>query len=397
MRKVRIVHILTRFVPGGAQRIVQNLVEGLDKNRYDVALIIGSEDWNDPAKKQQLQQKKVELIVVPNLVRNVNPFKDLASVFEIYGFLMKWQPDIVHTHTSKAGIVGRFAAWMAKVPVRIHTPHGHIYQPGSEIEGVPKQGLTLKLFLALERMMGSFSDRIITLTSLEQKESLALSIGRADQFVTIHNAISIPSLDQLPGKFVTRREFKIPERAFIVGTVGRLSAVKGHFEFLQAAKLSCLENPDFHFVLVGEGPQASRLKSWVHENGIQDRVTFLGYQEDVYKILSMYDLFVLPSLYEGFGISVLEAWAMKLPVVATAVGGVKEVVENEKDGLLVPPSNAGAMKNAIEWMKNNPEAAQKMGEAGYEKLKDRFTNQKMVEAHQTLYESLKEKKEKEHG
>ncbi len=386
MKKIRMVHVITRLVPGGAARVVQNLLLGLPKDQFEVLLICGTEEMDLLAVKE-MSQKGIDVIVDRHLVRRVSPLHDLFCFFKLWKFFLNWKPDAVHSHTSKAGIVARFAACAAGVRHIFHTPHGHIYRPGSEIEGVPRLGFALQFLKMLETWANQFSEKIVTLTYLEKEDAAKIGLAHKEKMVPIYNGIDPEDLrSHALSREAARKQWNIPSSAYVVGVVGRFSRVKGHLEFVKAAKWAAPQDPSLLFVLAGEGPEEESLCKFVEEENLKSQIQFWGFQENVGNVFPALDVLVMPSLYEGFGLSVLEAWAFQLPVIATRVGGLVEVIEEGVSGTLVPPADPETLGRAILDLRRDPARAKKQGWHGYEKLNRMFTLQVMIQSYLRLYQ-----------
>lgn len=388
MKKIRMIHVITRLVPGGAARVVQNLVLGLPQDQYEVLLICGIEEIDLLAVKE-MSQRGIDVILDRHLVRRVSPFHDFICFFKLWKFFLNWKPDAVHTHTSKAGIVARFAARAAGVRHIFHTPHGHIYRPGSEIEGVPRLGGALRFLKKLETWANQFSERIVTLTHLEKEDAAGIGLVPREKMVPIYNGIDPDALhSQALSRAEARKRWNIPSDAYVAGVVGRFSRVKGHLEFVKAAKWAAPQDSSLLFVLAGEGPEEAQLCKFVEDEDLKSRVQFWGYQENVGNVFPALDVLVMPSLYEGFGLSVLEAWAFQLPVIATRVGGLIEVIEDQVNGILVSSADPEALGRAILDLRRDPAKAQQLGQSGHEKLCRMYTLHVMIQGYQKLYQEI---------
>lgn len=265
---------------------------------------------------------------------------------------------IVHTHTSKAGLLGRLAAFFCRVPVIIHTPHGHVFW------GYFTSWKT-RCFIFLERVFALWTDRIITLTDQEKKDHLDVRIGRENQFSTIHSGVE---LEKYPGSKIdsssTRTALGIPSDAPVVGTVGRLIPIKGSNFLIEAAAEVIKEKPQAVFVFLGEGELQREMEERALQLGIRDHVKFLGWRPDVASILSTFDVFAFPSLNEGMGKALVEAMAMGKPVVASNVSGIRDLVVNGENGFLVPPAKPDALAARVEFLIANPGVRKTMGNKG---------------------------------
>lgn len=394
MQKIKILHIITRLIRGGAQEVVLSMIDNLDKARYTPFLATGIETGPEGDLWDEAKEKGVEPIFIPQLIRRISPINDLISLIKIYRFIKKERFDVVHTHTSKAGILGRIASKLAGVPIIIHSPHGHIFHPDSHIDGVPTNRFLLKLLLCLERFTAKFTDRIIALTEFGKRDQVRLGIGETGKYVVIHNMIDLEryqfgnqqNLDE------KKRELGLFSTSPIVGTVARLTPEKGHRYLLEAVAKIKPSIPDIKFLLIGDGPLRDELENQADKMAISDNVIFLGLHKDVPEILQILDLFVLPSLYEGLGIVLVEAMACGKPVVATSVGGVPEIVKDGQTGLLVPPHDSSALARAIKTLLDDTKRAEEMGMAGKEKVGQMFDQKIIIKKYTDVYDSMMREK-----
>jgi len=390
MRKIKVVHIITRFDQGGSAENTFLTVRGLDKNRYDVTLVRGLslESNMNGAEKQVVEERlaeasrcDVKVITIPELVRRVDPLRDVKAFVSLVRIIRRERPIIVHTHTSKAGLLGRLAAFLCRVPVIVHTPHGHVFW------GYFASWKT-SLFILLERVFACLTDRIVTLTNQERKDHLDVRIGREDQFRTIHSGVE---LRKYFGSGVDPRSVKealgIPRDALVVGTVGRLIPIKGSNFLIEAAGEVIKEKPETVFVFLGEGELQKQMEERALQLGIRDRVKFLGWRPDVPAIMSTFDVFAFPSLNEGMGKALVEAMALGKPVVASNVSGIRDLVVNGENGFFVPPAQPELLAKRITYLLENPQVRQAFGTAG-RRMAGGYSADSMVEKIDQLYLSL---------
>jgi glycosyltransferase involved in cell wall biosynthesis len=300
----------------------------------------------------------VRILTIRELVRRIYPLSDLRAFFKLIRIFREERPHIVHTHTSKAGLLGRWAARLAGVPVIIHTPHGHVFW------GYFNRWKTA-VYIFLERLTATITDRIITLTGQEKKDHLRHHVTHENKFTVIHSGVDLCRFSNVQAHGTEmKNKLGIPERTFVVGTVGRLTHIKGHKYLIEAARKILLTRPDMTFIFLGDGELMNDLKSQAASSGIYDKVRFLGWREDVAEVMSTFDLFVLPSLNEGMGKVLVEAMAMGKPIIASHVGGISDLIKNEENGLLVPPEDAEAIARSILILHSSPMKRKEMGEKG---------------------------------
>ena len=394
MKKIKVVHIITRFDKGGSSENTFSTVVGLDRDKYDVTLIKGFSLESEMGKSEALAVEHnlteidrcgIKTVTISELVRKVSPLYDLKTFFSLLKILRKEIPHVVHTHTSKAGILGRLAAFLARVPVIIHTPHGHVFW------GYFSKWRLL-VFIFLEKLTALITDEIITLTRQEKRDHLQFGIASEDKFSTIHSGVNLDAFFNVSvDNTAMMRSLDIPEDSFVVGTAGRLTPVKGHRHLIEAAGNILDVRPDTTFVFLGDGELFDELKNMATKLGIEKNVKFLGWRSDVAEVMSVFDVFVLPSLNEGMGRVLVEAMTLGKPVIASDVGGISDLVIHGKNGLLVPAADPDALADEIQCMMNNPKKRDAMGCEG-KKMAASYGVDSMVQKIDALYIQLLKRK-----
>jgi glycosyltransferase involved in cell wall biosynthesis len=348
--KIRVLHIITRLDMGGSAQNTLLSCLGLDPALYSVTLVKGSTVESNMTREEvqrlerdvaSARRKGVTVITIPTLVRRIAPWNDLRAFLAILRHIRASKPDIVHTHTSKAGLLGRVAAWLARVPLIVHTPHGHVFY------GHFGPGLS-RIFLEVERMLGCITNHLIALTPGEAEDYVDLGVMPPHKISVIPSGIDLrrfagARVDRLS----KRRELGLPPAALAVGFVGWLLPIKGLSFLVRAMPGILARHPESLLVLVGKGAEEVKLRSLADSLGLNGRVLFMGWRPDVEEILPCLDLLVLPSLNEGMGRVLVEAMAAGVPIVASRIGGVPDLIWDGKNGLLVPPADCGALEQAI--------------------------------------------------
>ncbi len=390
MGNIKVIHVITRFDKGGAAENTFLTVTGLDKNRYEVILIRGlshesnmgpSETRAVESSLEEAGKNGVRILTFPELVRRIDPFNDFKTILKLIRIFREERPHIVHTHTSKAGILGRWAARLTAVPIIIHTPHGHVFW-----------GYFSKwkaaVYILLERLTAIITDRIIILTEQEKKDHLRYHIADGNKFTVIHSGVDLSKFtDTRVNVAEMKNKLGIAQEAFVVGTVGRLTPVKGHKYLIEAAAKILRKIPEIVFVFLGDGELMNELKTQAASAGISNKVTFLGWVPNVAEFMSTFDIFVLPSLNEGMGKVLVEAMAIGKPIIASDVGGISDLVTDGKNGLLVPPMNSDALANGIEALLENSQTRMNMCEEGM-KFSQEYDVNSMVSKIDCLYLQL---------
>jgi glycosyltransferase involved in cell wall biosynthesis len=389
-KKIKVIHVITRFDKGGSAENTFLTLCGLDRSKYNLVLVKGPSEESQMGDREQEAVKAnlteaetagVRIITVRELVRNLSPGLDLKAFLSLYRIFREEKPHIVHTHTSKAGILGRWAALLARVPIILHTPHGHVFWG---YFGFMQTGL----FIVLEKITALFTDRIIALTDQERADHLRFHIAPDKKFTTIHSGADLSLFNAaLYDRSKMKTDLHIPPDDLVVGTVGRLTPVKGQIHLLEAAAKVFAVRPDTTFVFLGDGELQPELQKRAAEMGVADRVRFPGWRPDAAAIMSVFDVFALPSLNEGMGRVLVEAMALSKPIIASRIGGITDLVVHGKNGLLVPPRDANAIAEAIFVLLGDEPRRKVMGGEG-RRMAEGFSAEGMIEKINALYEQL---------
>jgi len=363
MRKTRVIHVITRFDKGGSAENTYLTAAGLDREAYEVLLVMGpsGESEMGPLERasveenlSRLRAQGVKILTFAGIVRRVSPVNDLKALFALWRLFRRERPALVHTHTSKAGILGRWAAWLAGVPVLVHTPHGHVFW------GYFGPAKT-RVFILLERLTALITDRLVMLTDQERRDHLRFRVAPEEKFATVHSGVDLRRFTApADERGEVRKSLGIPDGALVVGAVGRLTAVKGHRHLLDAARAVIDRCPKTVFVFLGAGELLGVLQRQAAALGIESNVRFAGWRPDVSLAMSAFDLFAFPSVNEGMGKALVEAMAMEKPVVASRIGGIADLVNDGVNGFLVPPSDPEALADRILFLMENPDTGRRM-------------------------------------
>ena len=381
MRPLRVLHVITRMVVGGAQENTLLSCALIDRERFPSEIVSGVETGSEGSLHEDAAARGVAVRLEPALVREVHPVKDPLALARLVGLYRSLRPDVVHTHTSKAGILGRVAARMARVPVVIHTAHGWGFHP---LQSPPVR----RAYEEAERFCARWSDAIVVVADENRERALKLAIGRPAQYVTLRSGIELEAYrhDAVAGADV-RARLALPADGFVFGTVGRLSDQKAPLDALHAFARVAADHPDTWFVYVGDGPLRADTEREAARLGLATRVRWTGLRRDVAAHLSAFDAFVLSSRYEGLPRVVPQAMAVGLPVAATAVDGTPEAVDEGVSGFLVPPGDVPALARAMAALAADREGARRMGAAGRARA-DEFSARRMVDGLADLYATL---------
>jgi glycosyltransferase involved in cell wall biosynthesis len=387
---IKNLHVITRLDMGGSAQNTLLTCLGLSKLSYEVILAHGlSLESHMTQSEKQLVARQIEnpahnglrAITVPSLVRKINPVRDTQAFWFLYRLMLTERPAIVHTHTSKAGILGRLAAKLAAVPFIVHTFHGHVFYGHFG-------PLITRFFILLETLFALFTDKMVALTEEEKKDYIKYAVCRPDKLTTIHSGVEIHRfLKAKIDPFVKKNHLNLNPQKKVVGTVGWLLPIKGPMILLNAMGHVWQSYADVELVFVGKGALEADLKKEVSTMGVSGKVKFLGWREDIHEILPLFDIFVLPSLNEGMGRVLVEAMAAARPIVASRTGGIPELVKHQENGLLVPPGDEHSLAEAILKLLEDPQKAAAMGQIGKIRCQG-FTADSMVKKIDTVYRTL---------
>ncbi len=381
-RKIKVAEVITRLDWGGSPDIVRIICNYLDHRNYDLRLISGSTEFPSAKTIEFLKNFKHRVTIIPNLKRNVNAINDLLALIKLFFLFRREKFDIVHTHTAKAGALGRIAAHLCGIPVIIHTPHGHnfygYFNP-----------IFSKIVIAIERFLAHFTDKIIALTELEQRDYLRFKIATIQRISLIYPGLDLGKYaEEEKNTIQIKQDFNIGVGENVIGMIARLESIKGPEYFVEAAKEVAARLESVKFIVVGEGSLRKRLESRVKELELSDKFIFSGWSEDIPQILSILDILVLPSLNEAVGMVLIEAQAQGVPVVATDVGGIPEIIKDNETAVLVPPRDFKELAEAIISLLKDSKKREKMAVAGRDWVRDKFGTEEMMHKTTALYKEL---------
>ena len=385
--KIRVLRVIARLNIGGPALHATLLTERLDPQRYDSLLVAGTEDPGE-GNYLALQGKSLErLQVVPALGREIRGLQDLAAFVRLVRLMRQVRPHVVHTHTAKAGTLGRLAARLTGVPVVVHTYHGHVFRGYFS-------PVATRLFLAVERWLARRTDRLLTVSQTVRRELLELGVGTPDRLTVVPLGLDLePFLTVDPsGGNGLRRELGVEPGTPLVGIVARLVPIKAHEVFFAAAAMVSARRPETRFVVVGDGARRVELETMVERLGLARSVRFLGWRGDLPAIYRDVDVVVLTSRNEGSPVSLIEAMAAGRPVVATRVGGVPDLVEHGVNGYLVEPDQPSLVADAVLALLDEPERREALGRAGRKRVYPAFGAERLLRDIDTLYAALLEQK-----
>lgn len=381
---MKVAHIITRLELGGAQQNTLYCCENHDRKKFEVILITGEGGYLD---RQALGIKSCKVYFLPELKHPIRPWWDLAALFKISSILKKEKVDLVHTHSSKAGILGRWAAKRAGVPCIIHTVHGWGFYPGQFF-------LLQWLYQTLERWAAKFTDVLITVSQENKRAGLDAGIGREAQYQVIHSGIDIRQYRlSVPRTIKVRLKFGTWRRPTVL-VLSNFKRQKSPLSVVETAKYLAGLLPSALFLWAGDGELRGEVEKAIARMGLEKNFQLLGWRDDVADLLAASDVLLLASRYEGLPRVVLQAMAAGKPVVATAVSGTPEAVEQGVTGFLHEPGDCGGMSESLLELLSHRGLAGKMGRAGHRRLTGTFLIHEMLKEIERLYKSCLKKENK---
>jgi glycosyltransferase involved in cell wall biosynthesis len=373
--KIRICHIITKLELGGAQKNTLYTVSHLDPSKFETFLISGEQGILDFEAMEKLGER---VIFAREMKRSINPLFDLIALIKLTIVLKKIRPHIIHTHSSKAGILGRWAGFFAGVKVRIHTIHGFGFSP---FHPLPVRWL----FIFLERITSLVTTYFICVSENNLKEGIRLGIIKGGKAEIIRSGVEIEKFMNANVEVEKKkRELGIPLDKKIIGMVACFKPQKAPLDFVRIARILKDKRDDLHFVMIGDGELRERIEEEILRLGLKDNFSILGWRKDVEEIFKIVDLFVLTSLWEGLPQVIPQAYASGVPMVVSDVDGNREFVEDGVNGFTFKPHDLQRAVEGIEKLLDNYELRIRFVMGGRVKL-DEFKIEKMVSSQENLY------------
>jgi len=369
------------MILGGAQATVLEMAERLQRKGLECEIITGPETGPEGHLFDEIRQANIQLHISKSLVRNVHPVKDMLAVFELWWLFKRGGYEIVHTNSSKAGVVGRVAARLAGIPVVVHSVHGYAFnQYQSRFER--------SVYLCLEQLCGALSHHLLVVSRPLLRRTIRHRIGRPSRVSLVYSGIEIGKYRAQASREQVRALLGVPDSAIVIASVARLVDGKGHHDLLQAFALLHRHRPEVRLVLVGDGPLRRNLEEYSDSLGIRDAVHFLGLRRDVPQLMSAFDIFVLASLWEGMGRVLLEAMAARNAVVATGVGGIVDLIQDGVNGLMTRAQDPQSLFEALLKLVDDPHLRERLGARGSEFVGAEYSIDTTAEAVLALYGKL---------
>jgi glycosyltransferase involved in cell wall biosynthesis len=371
--RIKVLHVITRFMDGSGGNTLLSAI-GTAPGSYEmwVASSPGGPLWD------RALNNGIRVVRLRRLREVVAPLDDAVVLWQLIRLMRRERFTIVHTHSSKAGLLGRLAAWLCRTPVIVHTIHGFSWHD------FMSRGRR-RFYIALERLIGRATDAFFAVSPQVAREAVEVRMALPATVFVVPSAVE---LDDIPWAVepALRRELGVPADVALIGTLGRVEFQKAPFDFVRMAALVAATHPRCRFVWLGEGALLDQAQDSARRLGVD--VMFPGFRPDAARIAASFDLYVVSSLYEGLGRGLCEAMASGRPVAATAVNGVLDVVEPGATGLLSPPADPEALARNVRWLLDHPDAARAMGEAGRARVRPLFDPEVMCRLLEQHYQRL---------
>lgn len=385
-KKWKICHVITRMIVGGAQENTLFTVVDHAAAGHDVTLVTGHSPGREGVLLDMVEASGFRLEIFPDLVRELDPVHDLCAYFRLKKFFREQKFDIVHTHTSKAGIIGRLAAAAAGIPVVVHTVHGQAFHPYEK----PWRN---KLFVAAETLAAKKSDRIFAVAQAMIDQCVAAGIAPRERYQVVYSGMDMEMFLKAVPSAELRQQLALPEGKPVIATLARLSPQKG-YEYVFPAALQVLQkNPDVHFLLIGDGPMLPDFEKKVRDAGVAEHFHFAGLisPERVPDYLALTDILWHLSLHEGLPRSVVQSMACGNPAIGFRLDGTPEVVLDGRTGYCTAPESVEEVAARTLELLADPEQMKAMGAAGRELVREKFTHQYMADVLENAYQELLER------
>jgi len=372
-QRVKVLHVITRFIAGAGGNTLVSVI-GADRERYEmwVAGAPAGPLW------EQAEEHGVRTVKLERLREVISPREDLVVLAELVRLIHREQFSIVHTHSTKAGMLGRVAAWLCGTPVIVHTIHGF---SSHDFMSARRR----RAYLAVERFAAPITDAFLAVAPEVAREAVEKKLAPPGSVSVVPSAVEVDRITAESDPAI-RSELGIAADAAVVGTVGRLDFQKAPLDFVRMAASVSAARPGTRFVMVGDGPLLDETREAARALGVD--VTFTGFRRDAARVAACFDVFVISSLYEGLGRALTEALASGRPVVATAVNGVVDLVEPGATGLLAAPDAPEDLAANVIWLLDHPDEARRMGEAGRARVRAAFAPATMCALIEETYARL---------
>lgn len=374
--KKKILFVITKSNFGGAQKYVFDLATSLPKDEFDVTVALGGSG----ILTDKLSSQNIKVLSLKSLVRDPHLLSDIRAFLELWAIIKKIKPDITHINSAKAGVIGTLTSRFAGVPKIIFTAHGWAFN-----EERPLYHKVIIRFFSWITVLLSHQTIAVSLAVKNDAKDWPLI---SEKITVIKNGINVPKFltrDEARLRLFPREKFRLQEKAFIVGTIAELHKNKGLSYAVTAFKKIVHDDSSVHYFIIGDGEERANLEALIKQSGLEDNVHLLGNVLDAALYLRALDIFLLPSVKEGLPYVVLEAGCASLPVVATNIGGLPEIIEHGVSGILIPPRDASAVENAVQQLRRDENNAKLLGEALNKKILQDFSFEQFISGTLQVY------------
>ena len=378
---MKIIHAITRLDKGGSSTNTLLSASGLAEKGYEVDLLYGKTNGADDALMRKAKGNGVNFIEESSLLRDIHPGADLKALFNIFLILRKGKYDVLHAHTSKAGLICRIAGKLAGIRNIVYTPHGHVFY------GYFNRGMT-RVIVLVETLLAFITNKIIGLTSSECEEWISFGVGEKGQYESVASGVDFDYLDSLVVDVSSMRgRLKIPKDKILIGSVGRFVEVKGYKFFIEAAIEQLKKRDNVVFILVGSGELKEKYVRMISEAKVSNRFFIIPWQDNPAGIINAMDIFVLSSINEGMGRVLVEAMYFEKPVIASCVGGVPGLV-SDREGILVKAGSSVLLSKAIDELFEKSNSWSSLGSSAKAKVIKQYSAKVMVDKLDVLYKEI---------
>jgi len=382
---MRIVHIITRLILGGAQENTLLTCEDLRRQYGDqVLLITGPPEGPEGSLVERARAGGVPMLILPSLCRPIHPWRDGVIYLALRRIIRRFRPDVVHTHSAKAGLLGRAVAWQLRVPAVVHTVHGAPFHPY-------QSGLARWFFRACERWAARRCHRLVCVAQALADQLVASGVAPREKCLTVYSGMEVePFLEAARFRAEYRARLGWPEDCIVVGKIARLFYLKGHEYLLAAAPKILVHAPQVRFLLIGDGILRPKIEQQIRQAGLHDYFRLLGLvrPEEIPRWIAAMDILVHVSLREGLARALPQALLVGRPVVSFDIDGAREVVLPGKTGYLLPPKDSEALAEAVIRLAQNPELRTQLAQEGRRRCVELFRHERMTAQLRALYEEL---------
>ena len=381
---MKILHIITRLIIGGAQENTLLSCQGQHNAGHEVTLITGPALGPEGSLLEKAQTHGYRIITLDAMRRAIHPARDLSVYNQLTRLLKEINPDIVHTHSSKAGIIGRWAARRAGMRAIVHTIHGLAFTASTN-------GAINWVYKQLEKQAAPLTTRIVCVADAMREQSLAAGIGRPEQYVTIYSGMETePFLNPPVPRSQVRSSLGLSDDHIVIGTIARLFDLKGHDDLLQLAPRLCEAHPRLRFLWVGDGSLRSRFEAQMNQMKLRDRFILTGMvpPQRVPELTAAMDILVHPSRREGLARALPQAGLAGIPAVTYDIDGNREGVKDGETGIVIPPFDVQQLSKSISMLAADERLRRRMGQAGREFALARFDAKVMVDSLDRLYQQI---------